>query len=95
MIGIGHHLILGVESWGITHQGYMGRHYSWVRQYPHDSRIKRETGTISPELEYMRSQFDGGSETNSDKVYDGVPVLNILVDVYRERVAHHGLKEEI
>jgi len=33
----------------------------------------------------MRSSFDGGSETNSDKVYDGIPVLDVLVDVDRER----------
>lgn len=43
----------------------------------------------------MRSHFDGGSETNNDKVYDGVSVLNILVDVYREGVTHHGLEEKI
>ena len=39
--------------------------------------------------------FDGGSETNNDKVYDGISVLNVLVDVDSERVAHHWLKEQI
>ena len=73
----------------------MERRYSWVRPCPHDSGIKRETETISSELGYMRSHFDGGSETNNDKVHESISVLNILVDVYRERVAHHGLEEKI
>ena len=52
-------------------------------------------GTVSSDLEYMRSCFDGGSETNNDKVYDGISFLNVLVDVDRKRVTHHGLEEEI
>ena len=43
----------------------------------------------------MRSHFDGRSETNNDKVQDSISVLHVLVDVNRERVAHHGLEEEI
>lgn len=39
--------------------------------------------------------FDGGSETNNDKVCNSISVLNVLVDVYRERVTHHGLEKEI
>lgn len=43
----------------------------------------------------MRCIFDGRSETNNDKVYSGLSVLNVLVDVYRERAAQHGLEEKI
>ena len=40
-----------------TDRGYMGHRYSSVRPRPHDSGIKKETGTVRPELEYMHSQF--------------------------------------
>ena len=40
-----------------TDRGYMGRRYSSVRLRPHDPGIKKETGTVSPELEYMHSHF--------------------------------------
>ena len=40
-----------------THRGCTERRYNWARPCPHDSGIKRETGVISSELEYMRSHF--------------------------------------
>jgi hypothetical protein len=79
-----------------TNRGYKERHCSWVRPCPHDSGIeKRKWGRLARSQNICARILDGGSETNNDEVYDGISVLNVLVDVYRERVAHHGLKEEI
>lgn len=56
---------------------------------------RRERGRLARGQNICARIFDGGSETNNDKVYDCISVLNVLVDVDRERAAHHGLEEQI